>query len=211
VSLAVWRYFNGIADSFRSSRIRRVGRVQDVSIDPQLQYLGIFSSRCFLKPVFSVDRVAAHFGFPAAVLLLMLLAGCGQEKGAEGPNSVFRLSTQPDIRFPPVFYDPADGKRKKYRIEVRNDTGEPVEFEEIRKSCACALTNVPTGQIRPGESASLDIEIDSANKIGPRTVSLLLEFKDREPARCLVHTEAYPTVVVQGGDRRHIGDMGRVR
>jgi hypothetical protein len=167
---------------------------------------GVFSNRCFLKPVFCVIRGGGRFVSLVSALFLILLAGCGR-KPANEPNAVFSLSKRPDIRFPAIFFDPSEIKANAYKIDILNDGDDAVEFEDVRKSCACALMDVPVGLLRPGETTSVALEVAGEKVVGSRALSLLFIFKGREPVRCKVFTEAYPVYEVQDGDRKFLGQI----
>lgn len=59
-------------------------------------------------------------------------------------------------------------------VTVKNTGTQPYVFSGSRTSCDCAVLQLPTFPIMPGEQATVRFEFNSTNKLGPVTAGIVL-------------------------------------
>ena len=70
----------------------------------------------------------------------------------------------------------AEGATGKARVTIRNTGNQPLTFERVEKSCDCTDLNLPPS-LAPGQSAPLDLTLDTTGKRGPLQKSVTLHVR----------------------------------
>ena len=68
------------------------------------------------------------------------------------------------------------GQTQKHRFRVKNNTKGNVQIASLRVSCGCVTAKAGSGFLRPGEETAVVASMDTSRFIGPRTVTVFVQF-----------------------------------
>ncbi len=68
------------------------------------------------------------------------------------------------------------GQTQTHNFRVRNNTKGNVQISSLRVSCGCVSAKAPNPVLRPGEEAAVEISMDTSRFIGPRSVTIFVQF-----------------------------------
>jgi Protein of unknown function (DUF1573) len=81
------------------------------------------------------------------------------------------------------------GNRKyRFKLNLRNETDEPIILNEVKTSCGCMVGVIPNEMLRKGDVADVRILVSTPNKVSQYGVKVLLFDKDKDslPVRLIV-------------------------
>lgn len=68
------------------------------------------------------------------------------------------------------------GQTQLHSFRVKNNTPNNAAISSLRVSCGCVTATARTGFLRPGEETSVDAQMDTSRFVGPRTVTVFVQF-----------------------------------
>jgi hypothetical protein len=68
------------------------------------------------------------------------------------------------------------GKTLTHSFRIVNNTRSSVSISSVRVSCGCTSTSLATSHLKPGESTVLEASMDTTRFLGPRTVTIYVQF-----------------------------------
>lgn len=85
------------------------------------------------------------------------------------------------------------GEVIKESFKVKNESNETVTLEDLRIPCDCVTAKASKTVLAPGETITVDMELNTANKIGFTVESIYLKLKEQpEELRLYISTEIKP-------------------
>lgn len=96
-----------------------------------------------------------------AVLSVLPIAGCS---GMRNP-----FEKQPVIQFQPESIDLGkveEGQEIKTAFTIKNSGNEILKIHEAHSSCGCTVPKLKTNELKPGDTTTLDITVDTSMKQG---------------------------------------------
>jgi len=111
-------------------------------------------------------------------LIALSSLSCGSSDVVSGPKLVVSPSTI-DLGVIGSY------ARAAYEVTLTNLGDSPVSIRNAAGSCKCLVTSTPTQLILPGTSATLSIEFDPTDVIGPYEEEITIEWCD-DPARNII-------------------------
>lgn len=117
-------------------------------------------------------------------LLIILLIGFGfaagafAQSGSESQPPVLNLTGDPDIEEEPeltmIEFEETNfdfgvikqGDVVKHTFVFKNIGDHPAIIENVKPSCGCTKLSAPDAPIQPGETGEIEIQFDSAGKLG---------------------------------------------
>lgn len=70
----------------------------------------------------------------------------------------------------------ARGPSVSHSYHITNTTGTPVHISGIRVSCGCTTAMVQVAELAPGQSTDLVAQMDTRRFIGPKSVTIYVQF-----------------------------------
>src|SRR5262245_51635110 len=70
----------------------------------------------------------------------------------------------------------ARGPTVSHSFRIANTTGQPVHISSIRVSCGCTSAGVRMADLPPGESTDLVAQMDTRRFVGPKSVTIYVQF-----------------------------------
>ena len=67
------------------------------------------------------------------------------------------------------------GEVVKKTFYVKNTGSEPLGILELNKSCTCTNASFSVNSLKPGEESVLEVEVDTAGKIGEQEVTVYIK------------------------------------
>lgn len=74
-----------------------------------------------------------------------------------------------------------DGEKVSHTYTFTNTGNEPLILSDARGSCGCTVPQWPREPIAPGESGSITVEFNSANKVGNRNQKVTITANTNPP------------------------------
>lgn len=87
----------------------------------------------------------------------------------------------PKIDFPKTqhnFGKVNEGKVYQHTFNFTNSGNSVLKIKDVKTSCGCAVAEISTKEIKPGESASLKVELDTAKRKGRMSRSITIMSND---------------------------------
>jgi len=120
-------------------------------------------------------------------------AGSTSNPGNPG-NPANPGTSETDIEAPPaapVTIEPAlvqfgevpQNTMQRQQVTLTNTGSSPLRIVDARPSCPCTTVNRQASTIAPGRSITLDIEMDSESRLGPKGVNVNVTFAGYQPKR----------------------------
>lgn len=97
--------------------------------------------------------------FLALAITAGAMAQSDQKKSEDGAKITFKESSH-------NFGDITQGDKVSHTFEFTNKGNEPLILSNVLVSCGCTATNWPKDPIPPGESGSIQVNFNSAGKMG---------------------------------------------
>src|SRR5262245_27790455 len=108
-----------------------------------------------------------------AVLALLILVGVCQQGTAQTAWADKLFGKNPKDLICEFGVVP-HGAQLKHSFTVRNIYSVPLEITNIRVECGCVTTKESTKILQPGDSATLDVNMDSSRFSGRKTVKIFV-------------------------------------
>jgi uncharacterized cupredoxin-like copper-binding protein len=106
------------------------------------------------------------------LLLAALVAFSG---AASAQLSAPRISSQQSVYdFGRIF----QGDTVKYSFIVSNTGGDLLKIEKVITTCGCTVAERSKDELKPGESATIDVLFDTRDRIGPQTKLVAIQTND---------------------------------
>lgn len=140
--------------------------------------------------------------FLAAVLVYVLVmevgrsdrstsatAGNSEGQGEQQQADSEAMPTAPITINPPAinFGEVAPNTLHTQRVTLTNTSSSTVRIIDTRPTCPCTKVNRQASSISPGQSITLDIEMDSESRLGPKSVGVNVMFVGYEPMHIRVN------------------------
>ncbi|MBI3408568.1 MAG: DUF1573 domain-containing protein [Planctomycetes bacterium] len=103
-----------------------------------------------------------------ALLAIAIVSGTAQAQSEPWANKLFEGTTRHDFGTVPR------GAQLKYSFKMKNIYKVPLEITNIRVSCGCLTASPSVKVIQPGDSASLDINMDGTRFTGYKPITIFV-------------------------------------
>jgi hypothetical protein len=98
-------------------------------------------------------------------------------------NHMSGNSSGPKLKFDYTTHDFGDiteGKVVDWTVNFKNVGNRELEIKDVKTSCGCTAAIITGKSLKPGESGSLKIEFDSANKLGKTSKTISVDSNDTD-------------------------------
>lgn len=111
--------------------------------------------------------------------------------GASGPIAGGQPAGVEELPIAPITIDPPfihfgdvpPNTSHTQQVTLTNTGSSPVRVTDARPTCPCTKVERRASSINPGRSITLEIEMDSESRIGPKNVGVSVMFAGYEPMR----------------------------
>lgn len=73
-----------------------------------------------------------------------------------------------------------EGKKVQYTFNFKNDGDEELKILDIKTSCGCTAAVTESKSYKPGENGTLNVELDTSNRIGRMSLNVSITTNDKE-------------------------------
>lgn len=131
------------------------------------------------------DRILAY-----AMLLIILLTGCNQQRNDKEKLLDSRVVTNPNSasskgskdQLPVITFEESEhdfgkiieGESVSYKFNFTNTGKEELVIADVSTSCGCTVASYPRTAIQPGEAGSVSISFNSKGRRGYQTKTIVV-------------------------------------
>lgn len=132
------------------------------------------------------------------VLAFFVFVSCSNRNNQDLPGSVvnnpksadgtYDKNALPVITFEKDFHDFGrliSGEQVTYSFKFKNSGKSLLVISDVSTSCGCTVSSFPKQPIKPGESSTIDVSFDSANRHGLQTKTVTVFANTQPPTATL--------------------------